>query len=739
MPHGTCYLWKPGLVRLHLTSDLAIALAYFSIPITLVYILRRRQDIPFDFLFFLFAAFIIFCGLGHAFDVWTLWHPNYWISGYIRAMTALVSVATAIALWLKIPQIIDLPSPKQVNQINQQLKEKIAELEQQKATIHQQEQFLRSIYDNVREAIFVVDLEADGIFRYQSFNLAAQTLTGVEDVADKTPADIFPPEAATAVEQHYQECCEAGTTISYEECLPFQGKNSWWLTNLNPIKDETAKIYRLISTSLDISDRKQAEQILKESEARLRKAKQVAEAANRAKDYFLANISHELRTPLNSIIGFTQILKKDLSFNEVQAQHLESIYQSGQHLLILINDLLDLAKITAKKLHLEPSNFDFIAFLKNLVMSTNLQARQKGLDFYYQLLSSLPRVVYGDQTRLRQVLLNLLNNAVKFTETGSIVFTVGSVKDLNKIRFQVQDTGVGISAERLKIIFLPFEQLPNSDRAREGTGLGLTISSNLVRLMGSQIQVKSTPGEGSTFWFDLDLPAGDSTDACINQEHQEQFIGYEGRRRKILVVDDNINNRQVLINYLKPLGFELSEAENGRQGLVIARSFQPNLILLDLVMPIMDGVSMATLLRQDSQLKEVLIFAISANTKLTEYVNSALDLFDAFLSKPVDLNQLLDMLEASLELKWITTESTETNINISTPPKLIPDREQLEELLKLAKIGDISQVIAQVESLEKLNECYSLFTRQVKELALKFQLQKLVVLFEKNLSNPSSE
>ncbi|MGK7948830.1 MAG: ATP-binding protein [Xenococcaceae cyanobacterium] len=191
--------------------------------------------------------------------MWTLWHPNYWVSGWIRLLTALVSLATAIALWLKIPQILTLPSPKQVNQINQQLKEKITQLEQQKTTIRQQKEFLRSIYDNVREAIFVVDPGADGTFRYQSFNPAAKKLTGVKDVTHKTPADILPPAAAEVVKKRYQECLEAGTIIAYEECLPFRGKNTWWFTNLNPIKNDTGKIYRIIGTSLDITDRKGAE------------------------------------------------------------------------------------------------------------------------------------------------------------------------------------------------------------------------------------------------------------------------------------------------------------------------------------------------------------------------------------------------------------------------------------------------------------------------------------------------
>ena len=259
MPHGMCYLWKPTLVGLHLVSDGVIALSYFSIPIILVYILRKREDIPFNGLFLLFAAFILFCGTGHGFDIWTLWHPNYWVSGWIRLTTALVSLTTAIALGIKIPQILTLPSPSQMENVNQQLQEKITELEQQKAFIRQQEQFLRSIYDNVREAIFVVDVAADGIFHYQDFNSEAKRLTGTEDVINKTPAQVLPPAAAAAVKEHYRECLESKATISYEECLPFPGEDTWWLTTLNPLGDETGNIYRIIGTSLNISDRKRAE------------------------------------------------------------------------------------------------------------------------------------------------------------------------------------------------------------------------------------------------------------------------------------------------------------------------------------------------------------------------------------------------------------------------------------------------------------------------------------------------
>ncbi len=259
MPHGMCYLWKPLLVGLHLVSDGVIALSYFSIPVTLMYILHKRADIPFNGIFLLFAAFILCCGTGHAFDIWTLWHPNYWISGWIRFITAVVSLATAIALTIKIPQILTLPSPSQMEIVNRQLQEKLAQLERQKVTILHQEQFLRSIYDNVREAIFVVDVSADGTFRYQGFNLAAEKLTGTKDVINKTPAQVLSPEAAAAVIEYYQECLRSKATIFYEECLPFEGEDTWWLTSLSPLEDDTGNIYRLIGTSLNISERKRAE------------------------------------------------------------------------------------------------------------------------------------------------------------------------------------------------------------------------------------------------------------------------------------------------------------------------------------------------------------------------------------------------------------------------------------------------------------------------------------------------
>ena len=258
MPHGTCYLWKPGLVGLHLVSDAVIGLSYFSIPITLIYILRKRADIPFNGIFLLFAAFIIFCGTGHLIDIWTLWHPDYWLSGYIRALTAVVSFITAIALTYLIPQILALPTPNQLQEEVQNKKRK--------------EEFLRSIYEGVTEAIFVVDATKKGKFIYESINPVCEQVMGItsEQIEGKAPEEVLANDVALSVRERYNQCLSIGESVTYEECLKFNVSQecSWWITSLKPLFNEAGNIYRIIGTSVNITERKQAERELQKSEER---------------------------------------------------------------------------------------------------------------------------------------------------------------------------------------------------------------------------------------------------------------------------------------------------------------------------------------------------------------------------------------------------------------------------------------------------------------------------------------
>src|SRR5919199_3130810 len=312
-----------------------------------------------------------------------------------------------------------------------------------------------------------------------------------------------------------------------------------------------------------------------------KRAEEAAQAANRAKSEFLANMSHELRTPLNGILGYTQIFKKDKTLTEQQKNGIGIIHQCGEHLLTLINDILDLSKIEARKMELFPKDFYFSEFLECIAEICRIRAEQKGLVLIYETITPLPKVIRADEKRLRQVLINLLGNAVKFTDKGRVTFRVGYQE--GKVRFQVEDTGIGIAPNQLEEIFLPFQQVGEYSRETEGTGLGLAISRQLVQMMGASLNVLSTLGKGSVFWLDLDLPEVDQG-ADVGKVDERPIIGFKGSKRKVLVVDDKWTNRSVLVNLLEPLGFEVVEATDGLDGLAKAPEFQPDLILMDLVM-----------------------------------------------------------------------------------------------------------------------------------------------------------
>ena len=493
----------------------------------------------------------------------------------------------------------------------------------------------------------------------------------------------------------------------------------------------------------------QLERRVQERTQELAEAKQQAEAANRAKDNFIAHMNHELRTPLNGILGFTQILQKDPHLTKQQNQNLSLIHQSGQHLLDLINDILNFSKIEADKIQLEEQDFNLPDFLDNLVAMLRLRAEQKNIDFHSRFSSSLPQVVRADETRLRQVLLNLISNAIKFTARGAVTFQVGYVEDFaaeakgdkekrnaisqfsiqnHQIRFQIKDTGIGIPEHKLADIFLPFEQVHQMQSEDKGTGLGLTISQKLLHLMGSQIQVTSTVGEGSIFCFDLDLLEGNS--AHVHTTKFQSAIhptGFSDQTRKVLIVDDLSDNRQLLVQYLQPLGFELAEAENGRQGLTLAETFKPDVILLDVLMPEMNGREMLQQLRQHPQLQETKVIFVSANSQFREQLQTSQLQFEDFLDKPVDFNQLLQSLQTHLQLQWVFPESTGEADSASL---VAPPPEKLLTLWELAEMGDIAAIESQINSLEQLDSQYLPFVHQVRKLVESFQQNQLIKFLE---------
>ncbi len=388
--------------------------------------------------------------------------------------------------------------------------------------------------------------------------------------------------------------------------------------------------------------------------AELKEAKEIAETANKSKDKFLLNISHELRSPLNSIIGYAKLLLDDRSLREESILGLRIIQQSGHHLLVLINDLLDFSKIEADKMKLSLTNLHFPSFIDESIAIVEMQAKQKGIAFEYEKFGNLPRGIKADEHRLRQILLNLLTNAVKFTDEGKVIFriTVIDSRIKTRLRFEVIDSGVGISPEQITKIFEPFEQAGDEQRRVSGTGLGLPISKQLAELMGAKIQVKSQLGKGSTFWFDVsfDIVATVSEPKTILDK--PRITGYEGFERRILIVDDRPENRLLLLNMLEPKGFKVIQAENGQQGLEIARSQLPHLILTDLLMPVKTGITMVMELRRIPELENTPIVAVSASNPEIMSQKSERIGCNTFLPKPIDQDKLMEYIKEYLQLNW---------------------------------------------------------------------------------------
>lgn len=396
-----------------------------------------------------------------------------------------------------------------------------------------------------------------------------------------------------------------------------------------------------VSFVLDLTERQRAEHE--------REARRVAEAANSAKSDFLATMSHELRTPLNAILGFAQILQKDPTLSERQRKRSDFIRDSGEHLLKLINDLLDLAKIEAGKLSLNIADAAIDQLLAAVHASIWVKTREKGLELRWHRAPDLPARVRTDERRLRQILLNLLANAVRFTDRGWVSLSVATSGGRH-VRFEVSDSGVGMSPDQLRKLFQRFEQVGDVEHSAGGTGLGLAISRNLVRLMGGELQVTSSPGAGSTFWFELEL--NKTGERCADSGPKPVIAGYAGPRRSVLVVDDVLESRAVLVELLEPLGFQVAQAENGAAALNMARAARPDLIVTDLAMPEVGGHELTRRLRENADLASVPIIVISASNSARSGRERQTLAQDAFFTKPIDTEALLVSIASLLGIQW---------------------------------------------------------------------------------------
>ncbi len=510
---------------------------------------------------------------------------------------------------------------------------------------------------------------------------------------------------------------------AFSGLLLFAGIAAWWMVlthkSRQVAQEESNRQTRLLIQEIDSHQR---------TDEQLQKAKQAADQANLAKSRYITAISHELRTPLNSILGYAQILDGDEAIPPNRRQAVSVIRKSGDHLLSVIEGTLDIARIEGGKLTLDVKPLNFPAFLQEIVDMFVLQARNQGLSFDYQTAGELPGVVRADERRLRQILLNVLGNAVKFTQRGSVSLHVDYRRDM--AIFDIRDSGPGIPAEDLERIFEPFVR--GSTAHAGGSGVGLTIARMLTDLMGGEMNVSSVLGAGSSFRVRLFLPEVHAPQEAPELPRASR-VGYVGIRRRILVVDNEKDDRDMLQSVLDALGFQVEQAASGYECLQMIAHFAPHVVFMDLAMPGIDGWETLRRIRR-LKLSDARIAILSANAFDKNLDNDAGMGAEDFIVKPLRVDELLDWIGRKLQLQWVNAEAPAIAAPSAThhpQPLLPPGREDLSALDELLGLGYVRGILNKLAEIERQNPACGEFVRVLRELARGFQFDAMKEILRK--------
>jgi PAS domain S-box-containing protein len=608
----------------------------------------------------------------------------------------------------------------------------ITERKQVEEALRASEERYRTLISNLPIGLYRTTTRSPG--RFITANPAAARMfgyTSVEEFMTSSPSQLCvnPADWHDLSVRLIRERQVAGVELRFNRR---DGTPIWGSVSARIVRSERGEAEYFDGTIEDITLRKQAQEQLQE-------AKEAAEAASRAKSTFLANMSHEIRTPMNAILGFTQLLQRDPSLAASQRESLDTIARSGEHLLALINDILELSKIEAGRTAVNPVAFDLQELINDLAAMFRVRTQEKNLSFVVEKANDLPRFIFADIGKLRQILINLLGNAVKFTTVGGIALRVATRAcnaECLRLVIEVEDTGKGIAPGDLRKIFEYFEQAGAGDISESGSGLGLAISREFVRLMGGEIRVTSQLNKGSVFRFEIDAREVVGDEAHV-QQAPRRVLGFRFQQPapRILVVDDKEENRHFLREMLQRAGFMTREASNGLESVTLFKEWHPHLILMDVRMPVMDGHEAIRLIKATESGKSIPIIAVSASVLDQSREKARQNGADDFIGKPYKDYELFEKLATWLDIHCIYADEDSERL---------PDRSEAEHPMRLTR-KSLSKlppnILAEMEKataggyqdrllalIEQVSDHDEHVARALKNLAARFEYETLLEL-----------